>query len=357
MRFSGKLVLRVAAIGLTVGAVVVPATAAHATAPSITVTPSTLLSNGQTVSVTGSNFANATHSFTLVECSAVGTPTLADCDISHLGGGTTGADGSIAATDFVVHTGAIGTNGGTCPTTVAGASCLIAASTDGGASDNAAYPISFRPVISAKPHSGLKNGQTVKVSGYGFPKTAEGVALAQCSAAADPDSCDTLHPVLSSTDATGQFTDVAFPVETGTVGNGKCKPGGTCYIAATTDLAGQGADQAQDGVTAITFADLPAPKPTKTVAHYAKKHHKFLGKVTSGGTGVKGLTTKLERRKAGNWKLVDKLTTRKGGKFSDKVTKPGTYKFVTPKQGKYLGSHSDTIKVHASLGSAGGGSS
>ena len=257
MRFSGKLALRVGALGVAAAAIVVPATAAHAVAPSITVAPNTGLHDGDVVSVSGSNFANASTAFSIVECSDSnpGAHCVADCDVTPHTGGTTDASGNVPATNFTVHEGAIGSNGATCPPSASGGICFIAVSTDGGGADSAIAPITFvmPPSITAKPSTGVTDGQTIKVSGKHFLANKP-VAIVSCSSATNSSKCDVGNVSLSgTTNASGSFKNDPLKVAT-TASGGKCKAGKTCFIVATTDIAGQGADKSQDAVTTIKLA-------------------------------------------------------------------------------------------------------
>jgi hypothetical protein len=347
MHFVSKLALRTAAVGVAVAAVIVPFAAqpAAAATPTLTATPSTGLHNADVVSVSGTGFA-VSSAFTLVECSSLAST---GCDTSNVVTGTTGADGTIAPTNITVHTGAIGA--GTCPTSADGTGCYLIATTDPTDPTAAGFTaITFAPAaaITSNPSTGVKNGQTVKVSGSGFPAKAEAVAIVECASASNAKACDTANVELGQTKADGSFTNLPLKVVTGTVGNGTCKPGGTCYIVATTDVAGMGADKSQDAVTTIKFAAASTSIGTKTVAKFAKKTHKITGSVTSAsGKGLRALRVKLDIKSGKHWKPIANLRTHKAGKFaSNKIKKSGTYRIKTLKQKTYRASVSHPIKVN-----------
>lgn len=205
------------------------------------------------------------------------------------------------------------------------------------------------PSITVTPNANLVDGQVVHVSGTDFPPKAEPVAVVTCNALTGESACDTSHPTLGQTDATGSFTNLAVKVYT-TASGGMCAAGSSCYVVATTDLSQSGTpDPSQEAYAPVTFAKTTSAA-TKTAAHYKK--HKVVGAVTSNGTGVKGLKALLEMRKHGHWKKVATLKTKASGAFtSKKLHKAGTYEVKTPKQTKgtvvYKASHSKKIKVKA----------
>jgi hypothetical protein len=98
-------------------------------------TPSTGLSNGESVKVTGSGFTPGDSVF-LIECLATST-NQSGCDVASATPVTVGAKGTIASTTFKVLTGKIGN--GTCGTTSAnaGACAINAGNMTGGDSSQA----------------------------------------------------------------------------------------------------------------------------------------------------------------------------------------------------------------------------
>ena len=110
------------AIGTTSDALVVDASIAFAGGPGVAVTPSTGLSNTQSVTVTGSGFT-AGDTVYAIECLATAT-TKAGCDTSTALPMTVSSEGLLPPTYFKVVTGKVGT--GSCGTAVTNyADCII----------------------------------------------------------------------------------------------------------------------------------------------------------------------------------------------------------------------------------------
>jgi hypothetical protein len=200
------------------------------------------------------------------------------------------------------------------------------------------------PAITVTPDTNVKDGSKVTVSGTGFPASTSPVYVVECSGTSGQADCDTGTVNFSgSTDAQGSFSNIKVGVHTGTVGDGTCKAGGTCFIAASTSTSG---DPSQSATHEFTFGKGSASHKTTTKASFVPKANRVIGTVTSGGKGVKGLKTKLERRAHGTWKKVATLTTHKDGVFgSKKLKKDGKYLVKTPKQKKYQASKSKVVKV------------
>jgi hypothetical protein len=103
--------------GLVVaGAVIVGlgSSTAFAVAPTAQAFPHRKLVDGQTVKVKGANFPAST-TVTIVECNAnVATDKAAACDLSNLVTAMTTSAGAVPGTQYTVHTGSIGEDGGTC---------------------------------------------------------------------------------------------------------------------------------------------------------------------------------------------------------------------------------------------------
>lgn len=100
---------------------------------------------------------------------------------------------------------------------------------------------------------GLQNGDNVSVTGSGF-KASSTAYLVECSGTTGQANCDLATATPTPTDASGNFSVAAFPVHTGTVGDGTCNANATCFIAASTDPSGQ--DLSQAGVAQIQFDRL-----------------------------------------------------------------------------------------------------
>jgi hypothetical protein len=355
MRFSQKFALRIGAVGVAAAAIVVPASGAFAgtASPTITVTPSTGLHDGDTVTVTGSNFPDHTgHPFAIVQCSSL-QPDGSGCNTTPSASGTTDGAGNIPATPVVVHTGTVGA--GTCKP---GSTCFLVASSDpADPTDLAAvatHTIKFAPFpsITVKPSKGIHSGDTVKVSGQDFPANKP-LALSTCtSKSGDISKCDSTDASLGDavTDGSGSFKNAKLKVYAKGDKGGLCKVGGKCFVGATTDISDNppGADKSQDAAARIHLVGNAIA--TKTKAAFVSKTSKIVGKVKAHNKGVAGLKEVLDRRKGGHWTKVDSFKSHKGGKFhSSKLTKSGKYRVKTPKQTKgsksYGSSHSKAIHV------------
>ncbi len=136
------------AIGTESGTLLADASIAFGTGPGVSVTPSTGLTNGQSVTITGSNFT-AGDSVYAVECLLTAT-TEAGCDTSTATPITVSSTGTLPSTTFKVATGAIGN--GTCGTTVTNyASCIIEVATLTG-TDRGVSTIDFAgPAVATPP--------------------------------------------------------------------------------------------------------------------------------------------------------------------------------------------------------------
>jgi Neocarzinostatin family len=368
MRFSPKIALRVAAVGVVTAAIGLPLTsltsAQAAGSPTVTVSTSISLTDGQEISVTGTNFP-ATAAYTLVECATPATAT--NCAISNLVTGTTDGSGGFT-TSYTVHSGAIGA--GTCgkatPTSAvpSNTQCVLAASTDAAAPDatnSASVNIFFNPIVTLSHSTGLKAGQSVTVSGAGYPGAAnQTVYVVECSGPVQAD-CDlaTLVQPFPKTTATGTFGPATLKIVYGSFGGsaGSCTSASTkCLIAASTSISGVAADEGQ---SPITLAALPNVK-TATAAKASQKKvpstKKFTisGTVKAAGKGVSGLKATLYDSSNGKkWKKIATLTTKSGGKFkSSKIKGPKKsekYEVKTLKQvakgNQYLASASKVITV------------
>lgn len=81
------------------------------------------------------------------------------------------------------------------------------------------------PVLTVKPAVGLKNGETVTISGSGF-KAGDTVFLVECQRTAKGQSgCNTPTtslPPSALISKSGKFSDIKFKVTTGKVGPGLC---------------------------------------------------------------------------------------------------------------------------------------
>jgi hypothetical protein len=137
-------------------------------APELTVSPSTGLTNGQTITLTGSGYKPGSSVFGL-QCSG-STPSREACDTSAVKTITVGADGSFTES-FTVKTGKIGN--GTCD---AGDTCVMAVSDPSGVGDNT--PIVFAAAASASaaeaPAATAPEASTPEADAETTTETAEG---------------------------------------------------------------------------------------------------------------------------------------------------------------------------------------
>jgi Neocarzinostatin family len=119
-----------AALVVSLGGIVGITSVGADTAPVVTVTPSTGLQDGNTVTVSATGFPPNLGLY-ILECTNVAKPTLNDCAFSkEVGAGipnpiTTDASGNLPASKFQVSAGAIGSNGGTCGTKSSDLTCII----------------------------------------------------------------------------------------------------------------------------------------------------------------------------------------------------------------------------------------
>jgi hypothetical protein len=273
--------------------------------------------------------------------------------------GMTGADGAIPSTPFTVKEGTIGT--GTCPPAAATATCYVVVTTDfatASPAKTATESITFAaapagPTVTVTPATGVKDGDTVTLSGTGFAAST-GLFAVECagSGSGPPPAqadCDLGTLTTSTTDATGAFSGVKIVVHTGAVGDKTCDAGGSCDIVVTTSMTAP--DATNSAIGTFTFAAGTTPPPakhhaTRTKAKFSSKNSEIAGTVSSAGTGVKGLKTELELKHGHKWKTVDTAKTHSGGAFAyDDVTKSGTYEVKTLKNATYKGSTSDKVTV------------
>ncbi len=112
--------------------------------PKLKVSPAGGLSNGTVVQVSGSHFTPG-DSIYVVQCiTADKSTTGSGCDLHNIvGPETPGTKGSWGPVSFTVHTGAIGTDGGTCGTTKADAKACDISAGNAGATDTASKGIKF----------------------------------------------------------------------------------------------------------------------------------------------------------------------------------------------------------------------
>ena len=230
--------------------------ASAAATPTMTVTPSTGLTNNQEVAVTGSGYTpNATYA--AVECIGTAT-TTAGCNTNAIAPVTVSATGTISF-NFYVQTGPIGN--GTCGTSAADSNCLIAIGTLTG-TQIATAPISFAaaapagPSVTVTPSTGLANGAKVTITGSGF-KAGDSLFAVECLATATTSAgCDTAGATPITANPDGTLPSTTFTVATGTIGSGAC--GTTAANAAGCVISVSTAAGGDAGFAPISFA-ITAP--------------------------------------------------------------------------------------------------
>ena len=194
-------------------------------AGSIQASPSTGLTNNKVVTVTGSGFS-PNESLYVIECLATATgPT--GCDTSTVSTVTSSASGTISL-QYPVATGMIA-NGKTCGTSVSDLTACVINIGTAQATDTATTPITFAlPVVTYRPHvkvapsTGLRKGQSVRVSGSGF-QPGDHVYIVECLASGTTASkCALKTTVAKTINAKGQLASSVFKVVTGKIGTGTC---------------------------------------------------------------------------------------------------------------------------------------
>ena len=233
--------------------------AASAATPSITVTPSTGLSDGQSVQIDGSGFG-ASESLAIIECT-LGATDATGCNTTVYKLITSSATGTFSET-FHVFAGATGS--GTCDMGTTDTSCTLAVANPSNPSEKASQTITFGPAsatttttpsgttttttpsgtttttappatttttapkshgprkITVRPSTGLRNRQVVKVSGSGFTP-GDHVFIVECLAKGSSSALCALSTAKAvRIGATGNLPATSFRVITGKVGKGTC---------------------------------------------------------------------------------------------------------------------------------------
>ncbi len=190
--------------------------------PSITVSPSTGLKNGDTVTITGSGFT-AGDSLYAVQCLATAT-SAAGCNAAGATPITANSDGTLPSTTFKVTTGTIGT--GTCGTSASDLSGCVISVSNATAGDAAHAAITFAaltgPTITVSPSTGLKNGETVTITGSGFTPGDSLYALECLATATSAAGCNAAGATPITANSDGTLPSTSFKVTTGTIGTGAC---------------------------------------------------------------------------------------------------------------------------------------
>ncbi|MHB8335112.1 MAG: neocarzinostatin apoprotein domain-containing protein [Acidimicrobiales bacterium] len=234
-------------------------TASASSTPTMTITPNTGLTSNQAVTIAGSGFAPGA-SLAAVECIGSATTTTG-CDLNAIAPISVSSSGTFSAS-FYVQTGPIGN--GTCGTSATDANCLIAVGTLAGTLV-ASGPITFAtasstpagPSITVTPATGLKNGDTVTITGSGFTAGDSLFALECLVTATSAAGCDTTGATPITANSDGTLPSTTFTVTAGAIGTGTCGTSASdltgCVISVSNASAGDAAH------AAITFAALASP--------------------------------------------------------------------------------------------------
>lgn len=257
--------------GIALGTIVLTAFvmyggAAANAASSLSVTPSTNLTNGQIIAVAGTGFT-PNDSVYVIECLATTTATSQKCDLATATATTVSPTGGVMA-KFAVATGVI-FGSTTCGTNASDATnCIVAVGNINGG-DTGATPITFA-VSSAttttttptttttttkfnpgprhfyvSPVAGLKNNSRVKVWGTGF-KPGDHVNVIECLASVKSSAqCDLKTHKALTVNGRGVLPTTMFKVVTGRIGTGTCgtKPSNlkSCVIYVSSASRGDAA--------------------------------------------------------------------------------------------------------------------
>ena len=280
-------------------------TASASSTPTITITPNTGLTSNQAVTIAGSGFSPGA-SLAAVECIGTAT-TTAGCDLNAINPISVTATGTFTVT-FYVQTGTIGN--GTCGTSAADANCLIAVGTLAGTLV-ASGPITFAtasstptgPSITVTPATGLKNGETVTITGSGFT-AGDSLYAVQCLVAATSAAgCDTTGATPITANSDGTLPSTTFKVTAGTIGSGACGTTAAnvrdCVITVATAA---GTDAAQETIefhfAKVTLVRTLYARPTLNLRNgqvvtvfghgFIPRDHVYIVECLAGATGAAG---------------------------------------------------------------------
>jgi hypothetical protein len=241
----------------------VSAGAVSVAVPSITISPSTGLTNNQEVTITGTGFAPSEANLVALECIETAT-SVAGCNTTALDPITVSATGTVTST-FYVTTGTIGS--GSCGTTAANATCLISIGSTTTNSVVAFATIAFAsgPGVAVTPSTNLTNGATVSISGSDFTPADSVYAIECLETATSEAGCDTGTATPITVSSTGALPATSFKVVTGAVGNGTCGTSATNYngcIIEVANITGTDAGVANIDFVAPSVTIALAPKAT-----------------------------------------------------------------------------------------------
>ncbi len=260
---SGVAAVAMAAGGLALFGVA-SVGAATVYTPTITVSPNTGLTNGESVTITGSGFMPSEASLIAVECIATAT-SAAGCNTTTFAPVTVSADGDFTVPTFDVTTGPIGT--GTCGTSAADATCAISVGSTATGAVAAFAIIGFNtgPNVALSPSTGLTNGGSTSITGVGFTP-GDTVYAVECALYATSEAgCDTGTATPITVSSTGALPATSFKVVAGTVGTGTCGTSAANYDGCIIEVANiMGADAGFTTFDFVAPAVTTPPPPSAT---------------------------------------------------------------------------------------------
>ena len=245
-----------------------PAAVSVPAAASITVTPSTLLVQGDTVTVAGSGFPGNSL-VGIIQC-RLPTAGVQDCNMSSLAYTNTDSAGTFS-TSYTPRR-ILYVAGSPTDCAVADA-CKIGVGDVNDQSITADYPIQFDPAIPppppptlvVTPSTDLLNGQTVTVTGTDYPANSM-VALIECldPPTTDPFNCSYSTATYTMSDG---FGSIATPMAVRRIvrfdgTSTDCATAGACVILSAVQEIGDGA------TASIQFdGSVPPPPPPSRHGH------------------------------------------------------------------------------------------
>lgn len=249
------------------GAVVLGASPAFA-APAVTVSPNTGLTNGQSVTISGTGFS-AGASVAALECKFPPAG-ASSCDLGTLKNPFATADmsGNITGTYTVKQNITVGGSAFDCASSPTACTIVVAKLDQ---SETALGSIAFKtgPAITVTPSTGLTTGTSVTVSGTGFGASVPSLAILLCKNPPASANCDTstLQTGVAS-DATGKFTATYTKVKNPiTVGGSPfdCSSAASACSIVVANVANP-ADTANAAAAPVSFASSAPTPPTVTAS-------------------------------------------------------------------------------------------
>ncbi len=210
-RFGGwKLLVRVCLPALIAGVAILPASAAGAATPTLSVTPSKNLADLQSVTVAGKGFTPSV-TIGIVECASTATGE-AGCDLGTLVETTDSSSGAFSISRYVRRI--IHPSSGQLDCASKPGACAMAAADVSNIAEHAGALLSFNPKIppaipkaTTTPSTGLRDHQTVQVTGSGMQPNGFAEVL-QCKAGGTPsfNNCDPSTARQITIGPDGKFT-------------------------------------------------------------------------------------------------------------------------------------------------------